>query len=247
MSNFIQVSEQTMLGDLMKCVIEQVKVLPKPWDALSENEQREYLDRVDLQVADAVRQAIQIISSQGHNMVPAKVDSVTYKDGCKVVLKALGGIEHTIHLAEAEGQIVNVIIPAGELMNDSGKPEADPDQRGLDLGHEYYEGAELDDGFIPGQDDIDDADDDFTDSPDLLFGAAVSYVRAENKVSVSSLQRHLRVGYNRAARMIEEMELRGIVSYTDGKGNRDVYPELDESNTGDGIDHSDEYKKDQAA
>lgn len=148
MSDFIEVSEQTMLGDLMKCVIEQVKVLPKPWDALSEHEQREYLDRVDLQVADAVRQAISIISSQGHNMVPAKIESVTYKDGCKVVLKAIGDIVTTIHLAEAEGQIVNIIIPVAELLSDNGKPEPDPDQRGLELGHEYDESGELDDGFM---------------------------------------------------------------------------------------------------
>jgi hypothetical protein len=158
--SYIEIAETTLLGDLMKCIIEQVKVLPKPWEALSENEQREYLDRVDLQVADAVRQAISIISSQGHNMVPAKVDSVTYKDGCKVVLKALGGIEHTIHLVEAEGAIVNVIIPASELLNDNGKPEPEPDQRGMDLGHEYNDG---DYEGMPGSDDMSDEDGEYED------------------------------------------------------------------------------------
>lgn len=142
MSDFIEVSEKTMLGDLMKCVIEQVKVLPKPWDALSENDQREYLDRVDLQVADAVRQAISIINSQGNISVPAKIESVTFKDGCKVVLKAIGEIAQTIHLAEAEGQIINVIIPPDGLLNGNGKPGPDPDQRALELGHEYAEDAD---------------------------------------------------------------------------------------------------------
>lgn len=159
MSDFIEVSEQTMLGDLMKCVIEQVKVLPKPWDALSEDEQREYLDRVDLQVADAVRQAISIINSQGNISVPAKVESVTYKDGCKVVLKAVGDITNTIHLAEAEGSFVNVIIPADGLINDNGKPEPEPDQRGLELGHEYDDRGEMDDGLDgPGEGDLVDAE-----------------------------------------------------------------------------------------
>ncbi len=156
MSGYIEVAEKTMLGDMMRCVIEQIKLLPKPWDALSENEQREYLDRVDLQVADAVRQAVDIISSMGHNRVPAKVDSMTYKDGCKVVLKALGDITNTIHLAEAEGQYVSVVIPIDGAIGEEGKPAPDPDQRGLDLGHEYAEDGELEDGFMPDHEDSDD-------------------------------------------------------------------------------------------
>lgn len=166
MSDFIEVSEKTLLGDLMKCVIEQVKELPKPWQALSENEQRDFLDRVDLQVADAVRQAIAIISSRGHINVPAKIESVTYKDGCKVVLKAIGDIANTIHLAEAEGQIVGVIISAEDLLADAGKPAPEPDQRGLELGQEYDDSGELEDGFMPDHDDSDDGlehDDEYED------------------------------------------------------------------------------------
>lgn len=159
--NFIAIAETTMLGDLMKCVVEQLKVLPKEWQAMSEQEQQETLDRIELQVSDAVRQVVRIVSSQGHISVPAKIESVTYKDGCKVVLKAVGGIANTIHLAEAEGQIVAVIISAtDDLLGDEGKPEADPDQRGLELGHEYN-----DDDFegMPGSDDMPEDDDDAVD------------------------------------------------------------------------------------
>lgn len=62
--SYIEIAENTLLGDLMRCVIEQIKVLPKPWDALSEAEQQDYLDRIEVQVADAVRQAVKIIASQ---------------------------------------------------------------------------------------------------------------------------------------------------------------------------------------
>ena len=136
--SFITIAETTMLGDLMQCVVEQLKVLPKSWQSMSEREQQETLDRIELQVSDAVRQAVRIVSAQGHINVPAKIESVTYKDGCKVVLKAIGDIVNTIHLAEAEGKIIAVIIPEEEvLLGEDGKPKAEPDQRGMDLGDEY--------------------------------------------------------------------------------------------------------------
>lgn len=138
MSNYIEVAKETMLGDLMKCLVEQIKVCPKSWQQMSEQEQQEALDRMELQVSDAVRQVVNIVLSENKIAVVAKIESVTYKDGCKVVLKALGEIANTIHLAEAEGQIVNIIIPqTDDMLNGDGKPKAEPDQRGLELGEEY--------------------------------------------------------------------------------------------------------------
>lgn len=137
----IEIAENTLLGDLMKCVIEQLKDAPKAWQAMSEPQQAEFLDRIELQVSDAVRKTVAIVTSRGMINVPATIDSVTFKDGRKVVLKAIGGIENTVHLAENSGATVSIIIPDGELLNDSGKPEADPDQRGMDLGGEYDDAA----------------------------------------------------------------------------------------------------------
>lgn len=57
---------------------------------------------------------------------------------------------------------------------------------------------------------------------DDLYNEAVSFVVEKQKVSISSVQRKLRVGYNRAARMVEAMEDSGIVSETDTQGNRRV-------------------------
>lgn len=47
--------------------------------------------------------------------------------------------------------------------------------------------------------------------PQRLFQDAVATVRMHGKASISLLQRRLRIGYTRAARLIEEMEARGIV------------------------------------
>ena len=55
-----------------------------------------------------------------------------------------------------------------------------------------------------------------------LFDKAVAIVVEENKASASLLQRRLRIGYAPAARMIEEMEKKGIVSPADGARPRQV-------------------------
>jgi S-DNA-T family DNA segregation ATPase FtsK/SpoIIIE len=57
---------------------------------------------------------------------------------------------------------------------------------------------------------------------DALFDEAVELARKTGLVSASSLQRHFRIGYNRAARMVETMEARGIVGPQDGARPREV-------------------------
>jgi S-DNA-T family DNA segregation ATPase FtsK/SpoIIIE len=59
--------------------------------------------------------------------------------------------------------------------------------------------------------DVDDDDDEVVDGQDELYDQAVELVRRLNKASVSLLQRRLRIGYTRAARLIDLMEEQGIV------------------------------------
>jgi len=57
---------------------------------------------------------------------------------------------------------------------------------------------------------------------DPLYDEAVHIVTSTRRASISSLQRRMRIGYNRAARIIEDMELSGIVSSMNSAGNREV-------------------------
>jgi len=57
---------------------------------------------------------------------------------------------------------------------------------------------------------------------DALYDEAVAIVVKTRKASISSVQRHLRIGYNRAARLIEQMEAAGLVSPMETNGNRTV-------------------------
>jgi S-DNA-T family DNA segregation ATPase FtsK/SpoIIIE len=57
---------------------------------------------------------------------------------------------------------------------------------------------------------------------DPMYDQAVSIVLKTRRASISLVQRHLRIGYNRAARLIEQMEQAGLVSSMQTNGNREV-------------------------
>jgi len=61
-----------------------------------------------------------------------------------------------------------------------------------------------------------------TSGEDSLFDQAVAVVARERKASTSFIQRHLQIGYNRAARIIEEMEAQGMVGKPNHVGKREV-------------------------
>lgn len=63
---------------------------------------------------------------------------------------------------------------------------------------------------------------------DPLYDQAVEIVLKNRRASISLVQRHLRIGYNRAARLIEAMEHSGLVSAMDGRGGREVLARKEE-------------------
>ena len=62
---------------------------------------------------------------------------------------------------------------------------------------------------------------------DPMYGQAVEVVRAQQRASISIVQRHLRLGYNRAARLLETMEGACVVSAQASNGTREVLAESD--------------------
>jgi S-DNA-T family DNA segregation ATPase FtsK/SpoIIIE len=81
---------------------------------------------------------------------------------------------------------------------------------------EVLEPAAPDEGGVPGADGVP------TGEKDPLYDQAVEIVLRTRRPSISLVQRHLRIGYNRAARLIEDMERAGMVSAMQSNGNREV-------------------------
>ncbi|MFT5180170.1 MAG: S-DNA-T family DNA segregation ATPase FtsK/SpoIIIE [Alphaproteobacteria bacterium] len=85
---------------------------------------------------------------------------------------------------------------------------------------DYIDDVTEDDGAANGLPGFDPAGD--NSSGDELYDQAVALVAREQKASTSFVQRHLQIGYNRAARIIEQMEKEGVVSTANHVGRRDV-------------------------
>lgn len=67
-----------------------------------------------------------------------------------------------------------------------------------------------------------------TADEDELFGEALEFVAREQKASTSLIQRRFRIGYNRAARIIDDMEQRGYIGPANGSKPREVYKKPDQ-------------------
>jgi S-DNA-T family DNA segregation ATPase FtsK/SpoIIIE len=77
-------------------------------------------------------------------------------------------------------------------------------------------------------DEGDEGEDDFSDeSEDEMYPQALEVIRATRRASTSMLQRRLRIGYNRAARLMEELEANGVVGPENGSSPRDILVDLD--------------------
>ncbi|KPD22689.1 DNA translocase FtsK [Idiomarina abyssalis] len=82
---------------------------------------------------------------------------------------------------------------------------------------EILSGDQGEEGLLPGeQQEMDDAE------SDPLYDEAVAFVTETQRVSVSSVQRKFRIGYNRAARIVEQMEMSGVVTSAGNNGQREV-------------------------
>ena len=144
--------------------------------------------------------------------VSSKIDSRTILDqmgaeallgqGDMLYLPPGTGLPQRVHGAFVSDNEVHRVV---DYLKSLGEPEyiegvlESPDEAG-EGGGEYGEAAEA----------------------DPLYDQAVAYVLKSRRASISSVQRQLRIGYNRAARMIEDMERAGLVSAMQSNGNRDV-------------------------
>ncbi len=149
--------------------------------------------------------------------VSSKIDSRTVLDqmgaeallgqGDMLFLAAGTGLPIRVHGAfVADDEVMRVV----NFVKQTG--EADYDESILD-GADQAAGGTFTAGLIP---------EGGNGEADPLYDEAVAIVLKHRRASISLVQRHLRIGYNRAARLLESMEQAGVVSAMQSNGNRDI-------------------------
>jgi len=145
--------------------------------------------------------------------VSSKIDSRTILD--QMGAEALLGMGDMLYMPSGTGLPIRV---HGAFVSDEEvhrvvsylKSQGEPD---------YIEGV-LEGGTVDGEDGEGGADSGGEKDP--MYDQAVEVVLKNRKASISLVQRHLKIGYNRAARLVEDMEKAGLVSSMSGSGQREI-------------------------
>lgn len=145
--------------------------------------------------------------------VSSKIDSRTILD--QQGAEALLGMGDMLYMAPGTGLPIRV---HGAFVSD------DEVHRVVDWLKEKGE-ANYIDGVLEGTDEstMDVLSSGGSGETDPLYDQAVAIVLENKRASISLVQRHLRIGYNRAARLLEDMEKAGLVSKMSGSGNREIF------------------------
>jgi len=147
--------------------------------------------------------------------VSSKIDSRTILD--QMGAEALLGMGDMLYMPSGTGLPIRV---HGAFVSDEEvhrvvsylKSQGEPN---------YIDGV-LEGGTVDGEDGATGVDGDSGGEKDPMYDQAVEVVLKNRKASISLVQRHLKIGYNRAARLVEDMEKAGLVSAMSTNGQRDI-------------------------
>jgi S-DNA-T family DNA segregation ATPase FtsK/SpoIIIE len=154
--------------------------------------------------------------------VSSKIDSRTILD--QMGAEALLGQGDMLYLAPGTGyptRVHGAFVADEEVHHvvDYLKKAGAPD---------YVEGV-LSGAGLDDEGEVSEGESDGDAEADALYDQAVEIVLKNRRASISLVQRHLRIGYNRSARLIEAMEKAGLVSAMDGRGGREVIARKEEN------------------
>lgn len=130
--NSVIVAADTMAGDLLGALLQEIKLLDKPWQQLPEHAQFDVIDRLRNRVMENVRQAVRAIADDERHTVTAELESVQFKNGCKAVFVVGGEMADRLALAENVGRPCLVVIAdAAPYMGGAFDVKPEPSQKPL--------------------------------------------------------------------------------------------------------------------
>jgi S-DNA-T family DNA segregation ATPase FtsK/SpoIIIE len=148
--------------------------------------------------------------------VSSKIDSRTILD--QMGAEALLGMGDMLYMASGSGLPVRV---HGAFVSDEEVHRVASYLKEQGGEPNYIEGI-LEGGTVDDEGDLPGGEGASGGEKDPMYDQAVEVVLKNRKASISLVQRHLKIGYNRAARLVEEMEKAGLVSAMSGSGQREI-------------------------
>tara|TARA_R110000744_G_scaffold142869_7_gene254708 strand:- start:563 stop:1828 length:1266 start_codon:yes stop_codon:yes gene_type:complete len=206
------------------------------WPKLAEHLQRDEIQEAHNAAFDIVRAVTELVATRGVELIHAQFKSAAIDDKCniKIMLAGRTDDEQLVALNRVGSKILKIMVLDHEQFNAERteiKPDADqPEMFNEDEKPEApVEGAIADQLREAGYDVTQDANgnqeiEGYVADDAENYEAAVAVVRIYGKCSTSYIQRKLAIGYNKAAKLIERMEVEGVVTAANHLGKRDIIP-----------------------
>lgn len=207
-------AHQLMVHDMVEAALFELRNMKAPFAKLNQEDQQEVIDRITEQATEVVHTAIGIISSRSVDTIPIKIADSKFKEKSITVTGSVDAQDPNRHgLIDLSGKLALLVLAPNDYAEGVDGIRGERDQRELPLS-----AAELAAGMG-----LDREPEEGTwGATDPLYQEAVTFVIESQRASISAVQRKLKIGYNRAARLIEALEEGGIVTAMNSNGSRDV-------------------------
>lgn len=228
-------AHELLVHDLVNAGLFELKNLHSTYGKLNEGQQQEVIDRLSEAATEAVHNAIAIISSRNVSTIEVTMKEVKFNSKQLTLTSIVDAKDPNRHdLIDSAGRLCLLVMAPDDYAEGLDFIQPDRDQAEFPL-----HVSELTGSLFTGQSDSTgepDNEPEFAGDQDPLYAEAVQFVAETRRASISAVQRKLKVGYNRAARMLEGMEAQGIVTSMDTNGGRDVLVAPPSSNQDDVVD-----------
>lgn len=217
------IAHELLVHDLVEAGLFELKNLHSPYNKLNEGQQQEVIDRLTEAAEKAVHNAIAIISSRNVSTIEVTMKEVKFNSKQLTLTSIVDAKDPNRHdLIDSAGRLCLLVMAPDDYAEGLDFIQPDRDQHEFPLHVSNLTGSLFGGSTGPDEPDGEQLPDHDGDGEDPLFAEAVSFVITSRRASISSVQRALKIGYNRAARFIEAMEAQGIVTNMDTNGGREV-------------------------
>lgn len=228
-------AHQLLVRDLVEAAMFEWQNNAAPFSKLNEGQRQEVTDRLTEKVTTAVYTAVGIISSRSVDTIPLTVADAKFKAKSITVTATIDAQDPNRHgLIDVAGKLCLLVLAPNDYAEGLDSLTVERDQRDLPLHVSDLTGNLFNQGSGPDEPDGEELPDHTGEGQDPLYQEAVAFVIETRRPSISAIQRKLKIGYNRAARMLEGMEQTGIVTEMNTNGSREVLrPVMDQPHNGD--------------
>lgn len=217
----MELAHELMVHDIVDAQLFELRNIKTPFPRLGEEDQQEVIDRLTKRASEVVRSAVGIIGSRGATTIEVTMKEVKF-DSKKLTLTGIVDAKdpNRHELIDSAGHLCLLVMAPDDYYEgtDFVKPERDQHELPLSAS-EIVAGMGLE---------RQQEEEELPDGPDPLYQEALAFVRDTRRASTSAIQRHLKIGYNRATRMIEQMEADGVVTPIDSNGGREVIAQAEQ-------------------